>query len=288
MIEKEISEILKINVNEVKDLKRFVSGMSNYTYYFKALDNEYVYRKIGLDADLFVNYENEYQHLLLAAANNVTSEVVYFDVASGAKIQKYLKGQTLDFKDFNVFGQGLIKTLKKLHSIKSTKISDYGLLKRLDLYESYLDSNSLDSNYYLMKEYFINTYQKCFKNNPQVFCHNDIQNINAIYNNEEVYLIDFEFAGMNDIYYDFATFEDNAFLIYEKYYNISIDNLTKAKITFYKLYQQLQWYLVATYKDKIGFSKLTNYDFKELANYFINKALEFYQMIKGVNYCENK
>lgn len=287
MIEVAISNILNINVEAIKDLKRFERGMSNYTYYFKVGSNEYTYRKIGMDAELFVNYEKEFKHLKLASNAGITSEIVYFNVETGEKIQKYLKGQTLDFKDIDIFGANLIKTLKKLHSLKSSDISDYQLLKRLDTYESYLNEKALDDNYFKLKNYFIKTYNEHFINNPKVFCHNDIQNINAIFTKTSVHLIDFEFAGLNDIYYDFATFEENADLIYEMYYNKSISSLDSSKIAFYKLYQQLQWYLVATHKDNIGFSKLTNYDFKALANYFINKALSIYKEISEVNFNDN-
>ena len=68
------------------------------------------------------------------------------------------------------------------------------------------------------------------------------------------------------------------------YYNRSITELEIAKINFYKMFSCLQWHLVATHKDLVGFSKLTNYDFKELANYFITRALSLFEKIKDVDF----
>lgn len=282
----EIAQIMATKVENIKDLQRFNQGMSNYTFKFKVENKSYVYRKIGLDAELFVDYKKEYESLKSAALSGITSKVIYFDEKTGTKIQEYIPGEAFDFNNINENKAELIKTLKKLHSIKNENLSNYDLIKRLNKYESYVDKKHISKDYYLLKDFFIKTYNKYFINNELVFCHNDLQTINIINSFGKIYLIDFEYAGLNDIYYDFATFEENANLVFELYYNRNIKAIEIAKINFYKLFSSIQWYLVATHKEIVGFSKLTNYDFKELANYFINKANSLYEKIKEVDFSE--
>lgn len=282
----DIKTIMNVEIESIKDLKRFNQGMSNYTFKFTIKNEAYVYRKIGLDADLFVNYYDEYENLTAAYNQGVTSEIIYFNKETGTKIQKYIEGETFDFDKFDNVGKNLIETLKKLHSVKDQNLKPYGLIERLNKYESYLDDKLISDYYFQLKQYFIKTYNESFINNPLVFCHNDLQSINIINNNSKIYLIDFEYGSLNDIFFDFATFEENSTLVFESYYNREITKLELAKINFYKIFSSLQWYLVATYKELVGFSKLTNYDFNELANYFINKALSLYEKIKEVNFSE--
>lgn len=282
----DIKTIMNVEIESIKDLKRFNQGMSNYTFKFTIKNEAYVYRKIGLDADLFVNYYDEYENLIAAYNQGVTSEIIYFNKETGTKIQKYIEGETFDFDKFDNVGKNLIETLKKLHSVKDQNLKPYGLIERLNKYESYLDDKLISDNYFQLKQYFIKTYNESFINNPLVFCHNDLQSINIIDNNSKIYLIDFEYGSLNDIFFDFATFEENSTLVFESYYNREITKLELAKINFYKMFSSLQWYLVATYKELVGFSKLTNYDFNELADYFINKALSLYEKIKEVNFSE--
>ncbi|MCR1809007.1 choline kinase family protein [Haploplasma modicum] len=281
MVDEIINEIKHImNVEEIKNLTRFSEGMSNYTYYFESDNIKYVFRKIGLEADKYVDYYNELNSIIAASDNNLTSELVYFDPKTGTKIQKYIEGNTIDFKNFSLFKNKLIDSLKKLHKIKNPSVKDYDLINRLNKYESYNKDNIIDEKYFAVKEYFINVYNNKYKNTEKVFCHNDLQNINVIDTDNKIYFIDFEYAGLNDIYYEFACFEENSTLVLEAYFDRKITKEEDNHIKLYKIYQSLQWYNVALYKESVGFSKLTNYNFLDLANYFISNAYKIYLEIR--------
>lgn len=270
----EIKNILNIEDSQITDLKRFNQGMSNYTYYFKALNNEYVLRLKGMAAEKYVDYENEYNATLSLENTNLTGELVYFNIKTGTKLSKYIKGTTLTKTT-----KSLAESLKRLHYIKALNVNNYNLIERLNKYESYNETD-ISNDYYEIKTWWINNYLNNYKNRPQVFCHNDLQNINIIVNDDQTYFIDFEYAAYNDIFYDFASYEDDPLYLFELYFNKKPSDKDIEDIKFYQIYQSLQWYQVALYKHNIGFSKETSYDFLELTNYFINNAKTIYNQIK--------
>lgn len=278
---KEIEKILNIKQAEVTNLTRFRQGMSNYTYYFEVNQNKYVIRLIGEGASKYINYYDELNSISVVQFAGLTSELIYFDIETGTKMTKYIEGSVIDLNNDEANIEQLISSLKKLHNINQISLPKYNLIERLNLYESFNDLKLIDNKYFEIKDWWINFYNKNYRNNELHFCHNDLQDANIIQSTTgKVYFIDFEYAALNDIYYDFASFEDNAFNVFENYYNKTITKEEKNHIYFYQIYQAIQWYQVATYKESIGFSQKTNYDFKELMNYFLNKAFNLYKNIK--------
>lgn len=275
-----IKTIMNVSKKDIKDLQRFERGMSNYTYFFMVNNEKYVIRVIGKGASKYIDYYNELNVILLLANKNLTSELIYFDPITGTKIAKFIDGSIYDFTKNNEHTD-LINSLKKLHSIKNAHISNYQLVDRLNKYESFINNGVLDSNYLKLKEWWVKLYLEVYSKYPVVLCHNDLQDANIIKTNNDVMFIDFEYAAYNDLFYDLASFQENSYLVFEEYFGKKCDDEAKKHLDFYKIYQALQWHLVASYKDSIGFSKETNYDFNELKNYFINYAQDLFNLIES-------
>lgn len=278
---KQIKKHFNVNEENILNLKRFNKGMSNYTFYFELNSKKYVIRLKGLKAENFVSYSNEYEVLKTIDKFNITGKLIYYNKNTGIKISEYVDGSSI-----KVLTNSFVTTLKKLHNIKSNKIENYNLIERLNKYENYNKKENINNKYFEMKNWWIKTYENHFKQHNKVLCHNDLQNINII-SNDNTYLIDFEYASYNDPLYDIASFELDSYKLYELYFNKKLTKKAKSQIIFYKVYQSLQWYQVALYKHEIGFSKLTNYDFLKLTNFFINDAYNNYLKIKEFNFNEH-
>lgn len=281
-IKKEASKIFNVENKEINVIKKLLGGMSNHTYKIKVFDEYYVIRIIGEGGNLFVDRNEELFNLDKVDALNINTKTIYFDIKSGVKVSKYVKGVVLTETNIEDHLEGLAKTLKLLHNSNLKAYDNYNHVNRLNKYESYVDLVSND--YKMLKSNWISIFEKHFKNEKQVFCHNDAQRSNIVIASDKLYLLDWEFAAYNDIYYDFASFGnvtiEDSFLLLEAYLERKPTANEINKVKFYRMYQALQWYLVALYKDKINLGPSLNLDFKLLANNYLILANKLYEEIK--------
>jgi len=133
---------------------------------------KYIVRKLLRDD---IDRDFEWKTHNLAFEKNITAEPLVFDEENGFMVFEFLEGvhkSELDKNELKLLAQ----TLQKLHSIKID-------VKPIELQ---IDTSTVD-NY--PKEY--------------VLCHNDL-NPQNIFFSDKVKFIDWEYAGVNDRYFDLA------------------------------------------------------------------------------------
>lgn len=156
-------------------------GFCNENYLVVAKQKKYIARKF-LRTDIDRKFEYEVQGL--AYKEGITAEPLIYDETNGFMLFEFVEGEhrTLlnkdDLKD-------LAHTLQKLHNIKlDTKPVDIHL------------ENETDD---IIKAFeTIEKYKKEY-----VLCHNDLNPQNLLWS-KDVKFIDWEYAGMNDRYFDLA------------------------------------------------------------------------------------
>ena len=111
--------------------------------------------------------------------------------------------------------------------------------------------------------------------------HNDAQRSNIVKDeNDNYFLIDFEFVGNNDEIYDIATFgngkvEEGRKLLDYYFENPSIDEIKRYYL--WRIYVSLQWYNVAIVKHFRGEGKAHGFNFLDVASFFLNNANDAYK-----------
>ncbi|MDD3067473.1 MAG: choline kinase family protein [Acholeplasmataceae bacterium] len=283
LIKQEAAKAFKVNEEEVIVKHRFLGGMSHLTYHIEIHGVDYTFRVIGKDGNLFVDRKIEYQNLKTIEQLGLCNETVYFDIESGEKAAKYVEGTPLSQLDFKPYLSDVAKTLKKLHHTHLKPASDYGLINRLNLYETY--TNNRLPQYLELKKAWINIYENERKDKPKVFCHNDAQRSNFVIAPDKVYLLDWEYAGYNEFYYDIASFGnvqfEDALELLDVYLEREATVEEKNLVRYYRMFQALQWHQVALRKEIIGLSPVLHFDFKMLAEKYLNLAQKLYDDIKG-------
>lgn len=269
--------------DNIEIVNRLMGGMSHLTYHIKYQDVDYTFRIIGKDGNLFVDRKIELENLNRIKPLGINNETVFFDVETGEKAAKYVEGDVLTTLDINEHLEDVVSLLKTLHQSDIEPAGDYGLIERLDLYESFTHENK--PLYNELKKKWIDIYVNERKDMPKVFCHNDAQRSNMVIGKDKLYLLDWEYAGYNEFYYDIASFGNVAFedalKLLDVYLGRKATKEEQNMVRFYRMFQALQWHQVATRKDMVGLSKDVGFDFNMLADKYLKLAERLYHEIKG-------
>lgn len=197
-----------------------LNGLNNNNYLINYYNNKYVLRIPNKN-----NIDFAHENIILNLVNSkfITPSIIYHNKESGILLSKYIENSQIDEKtpDNINFMRELTKTLKTLHNLKCERLFDpineikinisklkeinYNFIVNIDLIINKLDEISLR-----VKEDVI-----------LGLCHNDLNPSNILYSNHKVYLIDFEYSCMCDIYFDLATF---CWLLTDTQKNMFIEN----------------------------------------------------------------
>ncbi|MGE9896572.1 NTP transferase domain-containing protein [Anaerovoracaceae bacterium SGI.195] len=216
---------LRLNVNpmEIENIRILKKGMTNRSFLFSVRGRDYIMRIPGEGTSRLIDRKSEAQVYDAIANLNVSDKVIYINPNNGYKITEYIHNvrncNTHSYDDLKVC-MGKLKTLHE----KELKIEHtFDLFKNIDYYESlwngrrsaFRDYYSTKAKVFQLKEFIDNNTKQYSLTHIDPVCDNFL-----IDQNDEVYLIDWEYAGMQDPLVDIAMFA-----IYAKYSREEIDNL---------------------------------------------------------------
>ena len=286
MITEKCMEVFNVKKEEIKVEKRLMGGMSNFTYIVEISGKLYTFRIPGKNADKFVNRTVEKHNIDLVEELGLNNKTVYFDIETGYKIAEYIEGTPLHELNPLLFLEQAAGILHKIHESKKISDYDYDPIGRLKLYESYLGKyNFIHSKRYLeLKEKFLSYMDKYMDISRLVLSHGDSQISNFVDTKNGLRLMDWEFTGNNDPYYDIACFGNNDFnhalALLPVYLKKTPTVEEYNRLYFYRTFQTLQWHNVALYKEFIGLSVDLGVDFMFIAGLYLDKAEKFLKEIK--------
>jgi len=265
-----------LQAHDAKIVMRLEGGMSNYTYVVECQGKKYTYRVPGKFADRFVDRDEEWaniQEVDRLGLNNVTT---YVEIRSGEKLAEYVEGTIMSTTDVVSYNEMSVKALKQIHN-SNLKFKDYNAFGRLDTYQNYcIEMGFTHPQEYLDLRNKLEELRKQYVSVPMVPCHCDYQPTNLVISGDKLYVLDWEFAGMNDPFYDIACYGnagfDKALSLLEAYVGHKPTEEELKRLYFHRAFQCLQWYNVAIFKDKVGLSKDLNMDFNAVALMFLGMA----------------
>ena len=207
-----IKQLLKeaVGSDEYTNLER-LGGLTNHTYRAVTSDGkEYAIRIPGEGTEEVINRADEKVSTELACELGIDAELLLFD-DKGAKVSKYIKDAlTLDEKAMqeNARIEKCANIFRKLHNCgKDTKV-DFEVFTMAHTYEDFIYSNnvSLFNDYQYRKKQVqdIKKEVEATGSMNRVPCHNDPLCANWVESGDRIYLIDWEYAGMNDGMWDIA------------------------------------------------------------------------------------
>jgi thiamine kinase-like enzyme len=182
-----------------------IGGMSNFNYKVQYHGKSYVLRIPGNGADGMVERENEELNSLLAQMMGIHPTIVYFNRKTGVKLVDYIENaETLNASSIQDKGnlQQIALIYRTLHNSRVRERNDFNIFHEIDKYnflieksgaKMYGDFEGGDSRVIAL-EHRLNRMGVELK--P---CHNDGVPENFIKDTHgNIYLIDWEYSGMND------------------------------------------------------------------------------------------
>ena len=261
---------------DAKIVKRLEGGMSNYTYVVETGGKKYTYRVPGKFAEKFVNRVDEWNNIQEIDKLDLNNKTNYVEIPSGEKLAEYVEGTIMSETDIISYNAMSVAALKKLHN-SDIKLKDYDAFGRLDDDERYCrEMGFTHPEKYLALRRKLEEMRKAYAQVKLVPCHCDYQPTNLVIDGDKLFVLDWEFAGMNDPFYDIACYGnaglDKALSLLASYVGHEPTNDELRRLFFHRAFQCLQWYNVAIFKDLVGLSKDLNMDFNQVALMFLGMA----------------
>jgi thiamine kinase-like enzyme len=254
-------------------------GLTNNNYRIDVGGESYVLRIAGADTELLgINREYEYEANLTAGKLGIAPEVFYFIRPEGYLITRFIPGHPILPAEIrqpeNI--RRVAEIFRRIHHMPDIPgnfdvfriIADYSKISRC--YQV-----GFPQNFYWLIDHMRDA-EKALKCQIQTAhpCHNDFINANFL-DDGQLYILDWEYAGMGDIFFDLANFSDHNELTEEqdhlllKSYFEEVTATHWAHLKIMKIMSDLReatWALV-----QIGISKL-DFDFCSYADRFFDRV----------------
>ena len=248
-------------------------GITNRNFRVDAGGKSYHLRIAGEKTELLgINREHEYRSHLIAGELEIAPEVVYFIEPEGYLVTRFIEGRPIPPEELrqpkNI--QRIAELLNKIHSMPSIP----GTFSAFQVVREYAETARRynvtfpDSFRWLVSQ--TNEAEAALKTQPLYPrpCHNDLLNANFLLA-DRLYVLDWEYAGMGDVFFDLANFSNNQelsenedLLLLDCYFG-HVKPRDRVHLTIMKImsdFREAMWGLV-----QVGISDL-NFDFKAYAD----------------------
>ena len=284
-----IENILKVNKKNIHNIHTLKKGMTNRSFIFTVNNKRYIMRIPGEGTDKLIDRREEYDVYQRVKKEPYTETILYLNPDNGYKISEFLEN-TRNSDSNNVQDvKESMNVLRKFHSQNYQVDHTFDIWKQIDFYESLRKTASAYRDYEEIKD-------RVLKLKPFIddnvtkwsLCHIDANYDNFLIDqNNNVFLIDWEYAGMQDPDLDIAMYAIYAGYTKEKidqliniYYENKVSENIRYKIYAYVAVGGLLWSNWCEYKQSLGL------DFGEYSLAQYRYAKEYSKLV--LNYLEKK
>ena len=210
---------------EIEDLEPMKAGMTNDSYVFKYKNKRYIYRIPGKGSSELVNRQREYEAYKAIRWLNISDVIIYYDKKTGIKISEFIENaHTCNPYNMRETTACLLFVKNNLHKLNKFINSRIDLPDMILKYQSlmgkskYADHEDITTKVLQKVRY----YRK--GRHDYCLCHFDLNPDNFLLTKSgHIHLLDWEYAGMHDPWYDVA-----GWIVYKKYDKDMVDNIFEA------------------------------------------------------------
>ena len=261
-----ISKTLNCKNEDIKNIKTLKKGMTNRSFIFTVDSKKYIMRIPGEGTDKLINRKEEADVYNTIKEKNICDELFYINPDNGFKISSFVENSRVcdpyNFEDVSK----CMKKLKHFHDMKLKVNHEFNIVKQIDFYESlWLEPKSIFDDYQQTKKNVLSLIPFVNKNKAEsVLTHIDAVPDNFLFSKngktENIQLIDWEYAGMQDPHVDIAMFciyslydsKEEIDNVIDLYFENKCNINTRIKIYCYVALCGLLWSNWCEYKRQLG------------------------------------
>lgn len=261
-----ISKTLNCKNEDIKNIKTLKKGMTNRSFIFTVDSKKYIMRIPGEGTDKLINRKEEADVYNTIKGKNICDELFYINPDNGFKISSFVENSRVcdpyNFEDVSK----CMKKLKHFHDMKLKVNHEFNIVKQIDFYESlWLEPKSIFDDYQQTKKNVLSLIPFVNKNKAEsVLTHIDAVPDNFLFSKkgktENIQLIDWEYAGMQDPHVDIAMFciyslydsKEEIDNVIDLYFENKCNINTRIKIYCYVALCGLLWSNWCEYKRQLG------------------------------------
>lgn len=256
-----VANLLEISADRIT-FKEKLGGLTNQNFKISIDDKDYVLRIPGKGTELYLNRKAEKYNSEFTSELGINPKAIYFDAERGVKIVEYIPNAETITALTGKEEENLVKIgelFRTLHHSKGQMMDLFNVFEKITEYENVLEqlNGKLLPGYHEVKEQVFDLKEKyeslSFELSP---CHNDPLPENFVrFSDGRMYLIDWEFSGMNDPLWDIAAYiieaelnKDQEHILLNSYFHGDFSDELLERLLMNKIFLDFLWTLWALIK----------------------------------------
>jgi len=212
VIMKTVAEVFKCSEEKIQNVRPIKVGMTNHSFTFTYKGTKYIMRIPGEGTDKMIDREKEFRVYQLIKPLGISDDIVHIDPKTGYKVTKFLENarvcDPLSLSDV----KACMKKLREFHNMKLSTDFAFDIFERIEYYESlWLTPDSCFRDYPETKANVMSL-RSFIETSPKewILTHIDAVPDNFLFDEtdgkQNIWLIDWEYTGMQDPHVDIAMF----------------------------------------------------------------------------------
>ncbi len=261
-----IAEAMQCQPHEIVNIKMQKKGMTNRSFLFSLRGKRYIMRIPGEGTDQLINRREEAAVYQAIWDKRISDDILYMNPENGYKITAFLENARVCDPENPEEVRRCMKRLREFHEMRLSVGHVFDIFEKINFYESlWISPQSQYRDYETTKEHIFRLKQYVERQNITY----SLTHIDAVPDNflfvpdgnggEEIRLIDWEYAAMQDPHVDIAMFiiyamydREHAERLIDAYFPEGCDIATRIKVYCYVAACGLLWSNWCEYKRDLG------------------------------------
>lgn len=224
----------------VQTIETIYTGITNTNY---LINHNHVIRKKNVFLDPFYHFATEKKCLDYFARLSIAPKMIASDESSGTIITEYIPHTKFLHQPPEEDQLRLVaEVLEDVHNAPILLHHRFQPIERLYAYKDVVDLHLLPQQ---QEQSILDAFRAYYDKAEQVVCHNDVVRGNLLFHHDQLSLIDYEYAGLNDPFFDHISFlSENDITDWDKieqYFEFAQITFDEEKICVYFAFLDLLW-----------------------------------------------